>query len=504
MERKTLFMKKIVIVGGGLGGLASAVTLAHAGFEVELFEKNDHLGGKLMPVELGSYHFDFGPNTITMPAVFNRVISQTGEDPQEYLDFIPLKVHTRNHFPDGQAFDFSSNPEEMVHQLQTIDPAAADKYPAFIKEISRLYKLSERFFFPVTFQSWRDYLSPSLGFALFQVRPAESMHHFFQRYFTNPFLVQAFDRYATYIGSSPYRAPATFSMIAYLELVEGVYYTKGGNTGIAEAFAAVARKSGAALHTGTAVTKIITDSGQARGVELEDGTRIAADLVILNGDLLSALPALIKEAERPSFSDAKVAAFEPSISAFVITVGLTERLDLLKHHNVFFSSDYRQEFKDLFDASVYSEEPTVYISNSSYTDPSVSPEGDNLFILVNAPALTAEGKLQINPEAYKERIYDFLLSYGIDIRKHLAEEKIFTPAFIREKFGSFRGALYGPSSNRPKDAFLRPANASKDIRNLYFVGGSTHPGGGSPMVVLSGLNVANNIIAKFKKTPSSR
>src|SRR5690606_8007661 len=115
------------------------------------------------------------------------------------------------------------------------------------------------------------------------------------------------------------------------------------------------------------------------------------------------------------------------------------------------SSDYRQEFKDLFDASVYSEEPTVYISNSSYTDPSVSPEGDNLFILVNAPALTAEGKLQINPEAYKERIYDFLLSYGIDIRKHLAEEKIFTPAFIREKFGSFRGALYGPSSNRPKD-----------------------------------------------------
>lgn len=298
-------MKKIVIVGGGLGGLASAVTLAHAGFEVELFEKNDHLGGKLMPVELGSYHFDFGPNTITMPAVFNRVISQTGEDPQEYLDFIPLKVHTRNHFPDGQAFDFSSNPEEMVHQLQTIDPAAADKYPAFIKEISRLYKLSERFFFPVTFQSWRDYLSPSLGFALFQVRPAESMHHFFQRYFTNPFLVQAFDRYATYIGSSPYRAPATFSMIAYLELVEGVYYTKGGNTGIAEAFAAVARKSGAALHTGTAVTKIITDSGQARGVELEDGTRIAADLVILNGDLLSALPALIKEAERPSFSDAR-------------------------------------------------------------------------------------------------------------------------------------------------------------------------------------------------------
>lgn len=497
-------MKKIVIVGGGLGGLASAVTLAHAGFEVELFEKNNHLGGKLMPVKLGSYHFDFGPNTITMPAVFNKVISQTGENPADYLEFIPLEAHTRNHFPDGRAFDFTSNQEQMIHHLQTFDSSAAEKYPAFVKEISRLYRLSERFFFPVTFQSWRDYLSPSLGFALFQVRPAESMHHFFQRYFKDPLLVQAFDRYATYIGSSPYRAPATFSMIAYLELVEGVYYTKGGNTGIAKAFAEVARKSGAQLNTHAVVTKIMTDNGEAHGIELEDGTRIAADLVILNGDLLSAFPDLVNEAERPSLSDAKVAAFEPSISAFVITVGLTKRLDSLKHHNVFFSSDYQKEFNDLFDASVYSDEPTVYISNSSYTDPSVSPDGDNLFILVNAPALTKEGHLQIDPEAYKERIYDFLLTYGVDIRSHLAEEQLFTPAFIRDKFGSFRGALYGPSSNRPKDAFLRPPNASRDIRNLYFVGGSTHPGGGSPMVVLSGLNVANKIIGKFKKTlPSS-
>ncbi|ANU09773.1 phytoene dehydrogenase [Planococcus antarcticus DSM 14505] len=497
-------MKKIVIVGGGLGGLSSAVTLAHAGFDVELFEKNSHLGGKLMPVELGSYRFDFGPNTITMPAVFNKVISQTAENPQDYLEFVPLEVHTRNHFPDGRAFDFTSDQEQMIQQLKILDPPAADKYPDFIKEISRLYYFSERYFFPVTFQSWRDYLSPSLGFALLQVRPAESMHHFFQRYFKNPLLVQAFDRYATYIGSSPYKAPATFSMIAYLELVEGVYYTKGGNTGIANAFAAVARKSGAQLHTHAEVKKIITDGREARGIELGDGTRIDADLVILNGDLLSAFPALVEESERPSLSDAKVAAFEPSISAFVITVGLTSRLDSLKHHNVFFSSDYQKEFSDLFENSAYSDEPTVYISNSSYTDPSVSPDGDNLFILVNAPALTKEGHLQIDPETYKERIYDFLLSYGVDIRSHLAKEKIFTPAFIRDKFGSFRGALYGPSSNRPKDAFLRPPNASRDIRNLFFVGGSTHPGGGSPMVVLSGLNVSNKIIAKFKKAPSSQ
>ena len=140
-------MKKIIIVGGGLGGLASAVTLAHAGFEVELFEKNDHLGGKLMPVELGSYTFDFGPNTITMPAVFEKIIAQTGENPKDYLDFVPLEVHTRNHFPDGRAFDFTIDQEKMIQQLRVIDTHAAEKYPAFIKEISRLYNFSERYFF---------------------------------------------------------------------------------------------------------------------------------------------------------------------------------------------------------------------------------------------------------------------------------------------------------------------------------------------------------------------
>src|SRR5690606_30379213 len=169
----------------------------------------------------------------------------------------------------------------------------------------------------------------------------------------------------------------------------------------------------------------------------------------------------------------------------------------LKHHNVYFSDDYQREFDDLFDKKRYTDQPTVYISNSSYTDPDVSPDGDNLFILVNAPALTADGKLQIDADAYKNRIYDFLEKYGIEIRSHLVEEKTFTSSFIAENFNAYRGALYGPSSHKKKDAFLRPANSSTDIKSLYFVGGSTHPGGGSPMVTMSGHNVAKRILKKF-------
>ena len=491
-------MKKVIIIGGGLGGLSSAVTLAHAGFQVHLFEQNDHLGGKLMPVSLGSYTFDFGPNTITMPHVFKEIIEQTGERAEDYFELLPLRSHTRNYFRDGSTLDFSSDPEKMAAEIARTSTADAANYPKFLKEISRLYRLSERYFFPATFQSWRDYLSPSLGSALLQARPAEILDHFFKRYFSNPNLLQALGRYATYIGSSPYKAPATFAMIAYLELVEGVYYTKGGNVRIAEAFAAVARKNGAVLQTGTAVERILVDNGAVRGVKLAGGQKVEADLIILNGDLLSAYPELVDEKLRPSFSDAKAASFEPSISAFVITAGLRGHVPELKHHNVFFSGDYRKEFADLFDNQQYSDEPTVYISNSSFTDPSVSPDGSNLFILVNAPALTKEGQLQIDPEQYKERIYDFLESYGVEIRSRLAAEKVFTPSFIKETFGSWRGALYGPSSHRKVDAFLRPANASPDIANLFFISGSTHPGGGSPIVTMGGQNLAKRIIKQHK------
>ena len=491
-------MKKVVIIGGGLGGLAAAIPLAHAGFDVTLFEQNDHFGGKLMPVKLGDHHFDFGPNTITMPQVFKGVFEGVGERAEDYIRLIKLDTHTRNHFPDGMAIDFLSDPEAMRKQLQTHAPADAERYDAFIKEITRLYGLSETYFFPTVFQSWRDYVSPSLGRAMLQVRPLQTMHSFFGKYFRDPHMRQALDRYATYVGSSPYKAPATFAMIAYLELVQGVYYAEKGNITIAEGFAAVARKKGAVLRHSTAVKRIIVNEGTAEGIELADGTTVEADIVILNGDLLSTFPALVDARHRPSFTDAKASSYEPSISAFVVTAGLNTRLDALRHHNVFFSGDYAQEFEDLFQHRRYSEEPTIYISNSSYTDPNVSPTGDNLFILANAPALTPEGKLQLEPEAYKERLYDLLETYGIDIRSHLVEEAIFTPAFIKDHFHAYRGALYGPSSHRKKDAFLRPGNAAKDIRDLYFTGGSTHPGGGSPMVVMSGQNLARRIIAETK------
>ncbi|TWI57950.1 phytoene desaturase family protein [Halalkalibacter nanhaiisediminis] len=499
MEGASIYVKKKVgIIGAGLGGLTSAILLANAGFDVHLYEKNTHLGGKMMRYQLGDTHFDFGPNTITMPYVFQQVIKQTRANPDDYFQIIKLDVHTRNVFSDGSTFDMSTNIDEMKSQLAQKDPQAAETFSVYLQEITRLYQLSEAHFFPKTFSNWKDYFSPKLASALRKVRPLESLDHFHRRFFKHEHHVQMLNRYATYIGSSPFMAPATFAMIAYLELIEGVYYVKGGNPTIAEGLTKRAIELGVKIHRGMEVKKLHVQKQSIKRIECENGEQKDVDLIVMNGDLLQVFPELVDERFRPSFRNAKISRFEPSTSAFVILASLNKHMKQLIHHQVYFSEAYKEEFEALFKEKQYAKDPTIYICNSSYTDPSVSPQGDNLFILVNAPALTPESV--IDEEAYKQLIYQKLAEKGLDIRPSIIAEKIIRPKDISKQFYAYRGSLYGPSSNKARDAFLRPTNQAKDLHNLYFVGGSTHPGGGSPMVTLSGINVANLIInASFTK-----
>ncbi|WP_270182098.1 phytoene desaturase family protein [Alkalihalobacillus sp. CinArs1] len=491
-------MKQIAIVGAGLAGLAASIKLASEGYKVDVYEKNGYAGGKMMPVSLGTYHFDFGPNTMTMPEVFDSVFEEAGVDPRNYFDWIKIERHTRNIDHDGSSFMMSTDPQDMVDQFEKLDSYAAKNYQTYLEEVDRLYRLSKSSFFPRMFLSWKDYLSPSLFQSMLKVRPLEKMNHFHERYFKHPLILKAFNRYATYIGSSPFLSPATFAMIGYLEMVQGVYYVKGGNTSLARGMEKLASELGVTIHLETPVKTVHVSNGRAEMIETVDGKVQKIKEVIINGDLLEVYPSLVKESERPSFRDTRIQSLSPSISAFVIMVGLSSRLDLV-HHQVYFSEDYQKEFKELFNG-IWPEDPTVYISNSSHSDPDVSPDGDNLFILVNAPPLSNHHEMP--EEAYKERIYDKLEKHGLPIRKLKVVEKVIGPSQIKDRFNAYRGALYGISSNTLRNSFLRPSNRSKDIKNVYFAGGSTHPGGGSPMVVISGNNVANHIISKHAKKDS--
>ncbi|MGD7043927.1 phytoene desaturase family protein [Jeotgalibacillus proteolyticus] len=494
-------MKKVIIIGAGLGGLACGIQLQHAGFEVTIIEKNAHAGGKMMPVKIDDYSFDFGPNTITMPGVFKRVFSNVGESMDDYLELIRLDHHTKNVFRSGDSFIQSIDPHVVISQLAKLDPYGAKNYWRYLKEVNRLYGQAESGFFHRSFHSWLDYLSPGLTKAFFSVRPLETMDHFHKRFFSSPDILQVFNRYATYIGSSPYKSPATFSLIGHLEMNEGVFTVKGGNTKIADAFSQVFKKLGGALHLNEEVGQITIENQRAAGVQLKSGTEIIGETVIINGDFITATKQLIKEKDRPSFSTKKLDAYEPSISAFVILAGLKTFQKDIHHHHVFFPEDYRKEFQDIFTHQKLPEDPTIYISHSAYTDRGIS-KGSNLFILVNAPAVQMQSEEAVTH--YKEAIYSRLEEQGIPIRSEIEAEKVYTPDTIAHLFHAYKGALYGVSSHKKKDAFLRPRNASKDTAGLFYVGGTTHPGGGSPMVTLSGLNVAKEIIDQHKKKDADR
>ncbi|MFD1017965.1 phytoene desaturase family protein [Thalassobacillus hwangdonensis] len=489
-------MTRTIIIGAGLGGLSSAVYLAKAGHHVQVFEKNDHFGGKMMDVKLGSYSFDFGPNTITMPHVFQDVIRTAGLDPNKEIPMIKLTDHTRNEFSDGTHFDFSTDYQTMRNELARVDPGNAKNLDRFLQDIEKLYQLSNKHFLHRTFNSWRNYLSLPLAGAFMQVKPHMSMASFFNKYFDHPHILQSLNRYSTYVGSNPYIAPATFAMIAHLEWNQGVFYTKGGNTRIAEAFVKSAKAAGVELYSNSKVTQLLTEGKEVTGVMLEDGSQHKADHVILNGDLLHALPRLLSEENRKEWSDKRINKMTASTSAFVIMAGLDRRFDKLKHHHVFFSSDYEREFRQL-ESGRYADDPTIYVCTSSKSDPSVSPDGDNLFILVNTPPIST-GDPNYSKQTYRKLIFNRLKEFGLDIEDAIVEELLMAPEDIQDKFGAFKGSIYGPASNNRMQSFLRPFNQSSDFENLHFTGGSTHPGGGSPMVVLSGKNVAAAILGKLE------
>ena len=487
-------MKQIVIIGAGLGGLSAAVTLASRGYDVTVVEKNDHVGGKLMPVIADGHRFDFGPNTITMPDVFRSVIRNSGADPDNYFELIKLDHHTVNHFSDGSTFTFHSDRTKMEEEVTRLtgEKAKHNQMSAYLDESKKLFDIAnERFF-----TQMESKINPGLWADMMRVHPLQSLHALHKKYFKDERIIQSLDRYATYIGSSPYVTPGTFALISHLELNEGVYFAKGGNWNIAKGFAKRASELGVTFRLGHEVTKIEVLNGKAHAVVIDDEEVVTCDAILLNGELLTQYPRLVERAARPSFPLPTRDTVEPSVSAFVLMIGLSKRLNLA-HHNVYFSDDYESEFRAIFDEERYADEPTIYISNSSSTDLSMGEAGDNLFILVNAPAHLTE----IDADTYEHLIRRRLRAFGVDWEdSDVVYHKRVTPHDLARDFYAYYGALYGTSANSKKDAFFRPAARSEDISNIWFAGGSTHPGGGSPMVTLSGQFAARSMLEDIPLT----
>jgi len=491
----------VVVVGAGLGGIGAAVRLAGAGHRVTLLEKNSLPGGKLNLLEADGFRFDTGPSLITMPGVLAATFKAAGRRMQDYLTLEPLDPICRYTWPDGSRLDISPNLTRLAQAVGAFSPGDLTGLFNFLAHARGLFERAGPVFLLRGRPRIRDLFSRR-GLDAARIDAHVSLHRAVGRYFRDPRLVQLFDRYATYNGSSPYRAPGTLAMIPYIELAGGGWYIEGGIYRLVEALMEVACELGVDFRPQREVAEIMVeaDSGaqrgaKASGVRLVDGTAVMADHVVVNADPISAYTSLLPEAYRNKALVRRMARLEPSSSAFVLLLGVRGDYPQLAHHNIFFSRDYRAEFEAIFRRREPASDPTIYVANSSRSDPTQAPPGCmNLFVLVNAPALTPEATWNAWKAPYRDGVISRLEEAGLDaLRERIIFEQVITPQDLQEKYNAWRGSIYGLSSNSRATAFLRPPNRAPGVSNLFFVGGSVHPGGGIPLVLLSARLVARQI-----------
>ena len=482
-------MKHVVVVGAGFGGLSAAIHLRRRDVRVTVLEKNDHLGGKVDQWSSGGYRFDIGPTLLTMPDVVREVFTAAGTRLEDHLQLVRLDPLCRYGFADGSTLDATDDPALMESRIAAFSPADAGSYRRFLAHAERVYGAAAVPFLFTPFGSLRakDLLrNARLAPAVFRLDAFRTLHGAVASFFRDSRLQQLFDRFATYNGSSPYLAPATLAVIPYVEFHFGGWYVRGGMARLASALGDAARSAGADIRIGTAVAQIEADSGRISGVRLEGGERIPADAVVCNADAMYAQDALLPDTGRRR-------AAEPSLAGFVLLLGVRKRFEQLAHHNVFFSGDYEGEFRALVDHGEAAADPTVYVSVSAHSDPGHAPAGgSNLFILVNAPPLGPRARWEDGGRSYRDLVIRLLERRGLEgLAGAIEVERIITPDMFAARYNAYRGSMYGTSSNSMFAAFRRPPNRSRTLRRLYFAGGSAHPGGGIPLVLLSGKMAAD-------------
>ncbi len=497
--------EQIIVVGAGLGGLAAAIRLAAQGRRVLVLEKNERVGGKLNLVQEQGYSFDTGPSLLTMPWVIADLFRAAGRDMSDYLALQQLEPTCRYRWPDGTSFNAYQRLPQLLQEIERLDPADVAGFLDFLAYSGRIYDIVADRFMLRPFDGIRDLITPELLRNGWRIDALRSVDAAVRSFFRSPYLQQVFNRYTTYNGSSPYLSPATFNVIAFIEFAQGGWYLRGGMYELARALARLAGELGVAIRTRSEVAEICVAGGQTRGVRLSTGEELPAAQVLVNADprySYAGIPGRKPLLRGPTRTAARLQQLEPSCSGFILLLGIDRIYPQLAHHNIFFSQDYPREFQAIFQKRVPAPDPTVYIAASCLSDPDhAPPEHMNLFVLVNAPGW--DGRINWNREriGYRDLILRKLERMGLaELQQHIVYEQIWTPADLQDRYNAAGGAIYGLASNNPFSAFLRPPLRARGIKQLYFVGGGTHPGGGIPLVLLSGRAVAERILADAGKT----
>jgi phytoene desaturase len=477
-------MKKAVIVGSGIAGVAAAIRLQNKGYKVQVLEKNAYPGGKLTQISGNGFRFDAGPSLFTMPNLVTELFELSGKKTADYFHYDQLDVLCTYFYEDGTKIEASSDSDTFAAEMERKTTDSAEKVKKHLKKSAFIYEVTNDQFLNKSLHKLDSFLSFSTLIAVLKtpfLNIFSSMNQVNESAFSDSKTIRLFNRYATYNGSNPYKAPGILNIIPHLEFGLGAYLPKGGMHEITNSLVKLAKEIGVEFHFNQEVTSIETNDNLAQGVTTASG-HYGADIVVCNADIHTVYEKLIPSAKKLK----KVDQQERSSSALIFYWGIDKEFPQLDVHNIMFTEDYKTEFHHIFESKTIYDDPTIYINITSKKIAGDAPKGkENWFVMINVPSVYGQDWDTMIAEARKNILNKLSRNLGMDIEKLIQFEEQLTPQLIQDKTYSFKGSLYGTSSNNRFAAFFRHKNFSSQYKNLYFCGGSVHPGGGIPLALLS-------------------
>ncbi len=489
-----MMAEKIIVIGAGPGGLAAAMLLASKGYKVDIYEKQSFVGGRNGSVTMDGYTFDIGPTFLSMPEIAEELFEASGRNLHDYVDLRELSMMYELIFKDKKVKMYK-DPEALSEEIERHYPGNSEGYTRFMNDIrKKMERLKPILQSPM--DRYYQYISWKVLRALPQLSLGKSLYSVLSDYFTEHELRLAFTFQSKYLGMSPWECPGAFSILSFMEHEYGIFHPIGGLNQLSKAMASVVKEHGGSIHLGSGVKKLwIEDGNDVKGIITENGGRVAADQVIINGDFAHVMTNLVEEGVLKKYSKEKLKKKKYSCSTFMIYLGLDKQYDL-PHHSIVFAEDYRRNVEEITKTYTLSEDPSIYIQNASVTDPTLAPPGHStLYILAPVPNNVSGIDWTENEQTFRDLVLDAVESKtGLEnIRDHIKVEKVISPHHWETDFNIYEGATFNLGHQLTQMMALRPHNKFEELEHCWLVGGGTHPGSGLP-TILESARITTNML----------
>lgn len=487
--------KRLVVIGSGFGGLATAIRLQARGYDVELLEARDQLGGRAYVYRQDGFTFDAGPTVITAPFLIDEVFQAAGRRMGDYLRIVPVDPFYRIEFHDGRAFEYNGDEQETERRVAAFAPGDLDGYRTLLSRARGIFQkgfveLADRPFLNVT-----DMLR--IVPDLLRLQSHKTVYDFVSQFIQDPLLRRVFSFHPLLVGGNPFDTTSIYALIHYLERQWGVHYAMGGTGAVVAAYGKLFRELGGRVRLSTPASRIVVENGHATGVVTANGERIAADGVVSNADVANTYRKLLPETTRRKYTDRRLRSMRYSMSLFVIYFGTSRKYPDVRHHTIILSERYQDLLRDIFTTKRLSPDFSLYLHRPSGTDPAMAPAGcDCFYALIPVPNQLSGIDWLKEARPFRDRVMRLLEErYLPGLQSSLVTERIFTPLDFETTLDSFAGSAFSFEPVLTQSAWFRPHNVSEDVPNLFFAGAGTHPGAGLPGV-LSSAKIAEKLVCE--------